>query len=116
MQGLTFLDSRQVTADERREAKRIGQFTKIVRPSEDVVGNTALFCLTHFCLQNHGLPSFVCLFVCLFVCPSEDVVGKHSTDFTHFCRQNHGLPSFVCLFVNLFVCLSVFPCLAVPGA
>ena len=38
--GLTFLDSRQVTAKERREAKRVGEFTKVIRPADDVVRDT----------------------------------------------------------------------------
>ena len=38
--GLMFLDSRQVTAKERREAKRVGEFTKVIRPTDDVVRDT----------------------------------------------------------------------------
>lgn len=34
---LTFLDSRPVTAMERNEAKRKGEFTKVVRPTSNVV-------------------------------------------------------------------------------
>ena len=37
MPNLAFLDSKPVTAQERKEAKRVGEFTKIVRPSDEVV-------------------------------------------------------------------------------
>ena len=51
--SLTFLDSRSVTETERKEAKRVGQFMKIVRPSEKEVGLIVSFCLS--CVHN---PSF----------------------------------------------------------
>ena len=34
---LTFLDSRAVSAAERKEAKRVGEFMRVVKPSEDMV-------------------------------------------------------------------------------
>ena len=34
---LTFLDSRGVSETERREARRVGKFMKVVRPSDDEV-------------------------------------------------------------------------------
>ena len=34
---LTFLDSRAVSAAERKEAKRVGEFMRVVKPSKDVV-------------------------------------------------------------------------------
>ena len=37
MPKLTFLDSRTVTSVERSEAKRKGEFTKVVRPTSNVV-------------------------------------------------------------------------------
>ena len=37
--NLTFLDSRSVTETERKEAKRVGKFMKVVRPSDDEVGH-----------------------------------------------------------------------------
>ncbi|KAL5506847.1 hypothetical protein EMCRGX_G008597 [Ephydatia muelleri] len=36
MPNLAFLDSKPVTAQERKEAKRVGEFMKIVRPSAEV--------------------------------------------------------------------------------
>ena len=38
MPNLAFLDSKPVTSQERKEAKRVGEFMKIVRPSAEVVG------------------------------------------------------------------------------
>lgn len=46
--GLTFLDSRQVTAMERREAKRVGEFMRVIRPSDDVVRALARYCVCHY--------------------------------------------------------------------
>ena len=37
--SLTFLDSRQVTNVEKREAKRVGEFMKVIRPADDVVSH-----------------------------------------------------------------------------
>ncbi len=34
---LTFLDSRPVSSEERKEAKRVGQFMRVVKPPSDVV-------------------------------------------------------------------------------
>ena len=49
--GLTFLDSRVVSAVERKEAKRVGAFMRVVRPPDDTV---SILC--------------VCVCVCLCVC------------------------------------------------
>ena len=49
--GLTFLDSRVVSAVERKEAKRVGAFMRVVRPPDDTV---SILC--------------VCVCVCLSVC------------------------------------------------
>jgi hypothetical protein len=35
--GLTFLDSRAVSGAERKEAKRVGAFMRVVRPTDDMV-------------------------------------------------------------------------------
>ena len=35
--NLTFLDSTNVTSNERKEAKRVGAFMRVVRPSDIVV-------------------------------------------------------------------------------
>ena len=37
--NLTFLDSRSVTETERKEARRVGKFMKVVRPADDEVRN-----------------------------------------------------------------------------
>ena len=42
MPSLAFLDSKPVTPQERKEAKRVGEFMKIVRPSDEVVGAVVL--------------------------------------------------------------------------
>lgn len=39
--NLTFLDSRGVAETERKEAKRVGKFMKVVRPSDEEVGNNS---------------------------------------------------------------------------
>lgn len=37
--GLSFLDSRVVSAEERKEARRVGAFMRVVRPSDDTVND-----------------------------------------------------------------------------
>ena len=37
---LTFLDSSFVTAEERKEAQRIGAFMRVVRPSDSIVSTS----------------------------------------------------------------------------
>ena len=37
--NLSFLDSRSVAETERKEAKRVGKFMKVVRPSDEEVGS-----------------------------------------------------------------------------
>lgn len=37
--NLTFLDSRSVADTERKEARRVGKFMKVVRPSDEEVGS-----------------------------------------------------------------------------
>ena len=38
--GLTFLDSRAVSGGERKEAKRVGAFMRVVRPPDDTVSSS----------------------------------------------------------------------------
>lgn len=79
MPNLAFLDSKPVTAQERKEAKRVGEFMKIVRPSAEVVsigirgeeGSNGIYhCLVHFSfkLQKRNL-KLVILNIHLFPSP-----------------------------------------------
>lgn len=43
--NLTFLDSRTVSAMERSEARRKGEFTKIVKPTSALVSNVTMVTL-----------------------------------------------------------------------
>ncbi len=45
---LTFLDSRPVSSEERKEAKRVGQFMRVVKPPSDVVRACMCAC-AYFC-------------------------------------------------------------------
>lgn len=43
---LTFLDSKPVSNSERKEAKRVGAFMRVVRPSSDTVSKISYLCHT----------------------------------------------------------------------
>lgn len=51
MPQLTFLDSRSVTAVERKEAKRVGAFMRVVRPADANVSLLILFSIYTYLLQ-----------------------------------------------------------------
>ncbi len=57
---LTFLDSRPVSSDERKEAKRVGQFMRVVKPPSDVVRACMCMCLFLLFLFLYVLSS--CMF------------------------------------------------------
>ena len=52
---LTFLDSKPVSNEERKEAKRVGAFMRVVRPSSDDVSlspSRTLLYLSHLLVQG----------------------------------------------------------------
>ena len=57
---LTFLDSRTVSVVERREAKRVGEFMRVVKPSEDMVCVCVCVCVR--------VRVRVCVCVCVCKC------------------------------------------------
>ena len=61
MPQLKFLDSRAVAASELKEAKRVGAYTKIVKPSSHLVSHrdtlTPPLCSYTFCLVRQAADS-----------------------------------------------------------
>ena len=54
--GLTFLDSRAVSGGERKEAKRVGAFMRVVRPPDETVSSVQLY--TSMCHVQSNTPHF----------------------------------------------------------
>ena len=65
--GLTFLDSRTVSSAERKEAKRVGAFMRIVRPSDDDV-------------SSHGHDMYMYIHACTCTKCTCVQVKNHSTE------------------------------------